>query len=774
MLRRLAFTLIVLFLGLAIPQAVDAASLYLVPSSGSRTVGDSFSVTVSVNTDGVAINASDGTISFPTDILEVTGVSKAGTFSLWTSEPSYSNASGSVSYSGGLPTPGYTGAGGGIITITFRGKAEGTATVSISSGSVLANDGLGTNVLSSRGSGTYTILPPGEDPDPDPEPDLDLPSAPTITSPTHPEQSLWYSNAGPSFEWTSEDGVTGYSFSFDSEGGTTPDTTQDGTDTSTSYSDNADGIWYFHVRARNEDGWGPAGHFKVQIDTTPPLPFNIFALIGSGEEDQPPLISFETTDEMSGVHHYDLTIGDGETVGVNVGETTPYALPDLADGSYDIVVMAYDFAGNSTRASATLLIGETVTIPDDTTTVDEDKEPLSLIDRIDDIAKKTEEQIRELLPGPINNFIDNFNKLIDTLRANDDLTGIIDEIIEPVATTALILTSIGVATTTTTLELTNLIYLLFRFGYFWLLPISIGKKRKPWGVVFDSTTGRPIKGAVVRVFSKEFNKLRESQITDEQGRFGFLVDVGEYYVTVSRPGYLFPSRLLTSSVVSQYDHIYRGESFGIHERVEAAISINVPIDPEERQISHSRMIWLRILNILGMVLEKANTPLLIGGTVISWITLILQPKLANYFILALYGFLILLKLLMSKRIQRSWGSVTDINTGESIELAVVRIYSMATGAIMATKISNREGKFTALVRPGQYYIMVMKVGYDTFQSQPITVTKQRGLIKLSVQLNPVKKKTTQAPTPTSDDQKKEQGHASTIDLQQVSKKTLKK
>lgn len=773
MLRRLAFTLIVLFLGLAVPQAVDAASLYLVPSSGSRTVGDSFNVTVSVNTDGVAINASNGSITFPTDILEVTGVSKAGTFSLWTSEPSYSNASGTVSYSGGLPTPGYTGSGGGIITITFRGKTEGTATVSISSGSVLANDGLGTNVLSSRGSGTYTIVPPGEEPEPEPEPDLDLPGAPTITSPTHPEQALWYSNSSPTFEWTSEDGVIGYSFSFDNQEGAAPDTTQDGTDTSTSYTSNADGIWYFHVRARKEDGWGPSGHYKVQIDATPPLPFNIFALIGSGEEDQPPLISFETTDETSGVHHYDVTIGDGETVGVDVGATTPYALPDLADGSYDVVVIAYDFAGNSTRASATLLIGETVTIPgDDTPVVDE--EPVSLIDRIDDIAKKTEEQIRELLPGPINKLIDNFNELVNTLRANDDLTGIINEIIEPVATTALILTSIGIATTATSLELTNLIYLLFRFGYFWLLPISLGKRRRPWGVVFDSTTGKPIKGAIVRVFSKEFNKLRESQITDDQGRFGFLVDVGEYYVTVSRPGYLFPSRLLTSSVVSQYDHIYRGESFGIHERIEAAISINVPIDPEERQISHSRMIWLRVLNVLGMVLERANVPLLIGGTIISWITLILQPKLANYLILAIYGFLILLRLLLSRRIQRSWGSVTDIHTGASIELAVVRIYNMATGAIMATKITNREGKFTALVQPGQYYLMVIKVGYDTFQSQPLTVTKQRGLIKLSVQLKPVQKKSVAVQASKSDENEKETKSTRTVDLRQVSKKTLKK
>jgi len=149
------FIIITLFLLPA--AAAEAASLYLSPASGAYTVGDGFNVTVGVNTDGVAINSAQATISFPNDILQVTSVAQGGIFTLWPVAPSFSNATGTVSFAGGLPNPGYTGAAGSIITISFQTQVAGTATVTIGSASVLANDGFGTNVLTSSGSGSYTV-----------------------------------------------------------------------------------------------------------------------------------------------------------------------------------------------------------------------------------------------------------------------------------------------------------------------------------------------------------------------------------------------------------------------------------------------------------------------------------------------------------------------------------------------------------------------------------------------------------------------------------------
>ena len=66
-------------------------------------------------------------------------------------------------------------------------------------------------------------------------------------------------------------GVAGYSYALDQVADTTPDTVSEGSGTSTSYTDQADGIWYFHVRAVDNAGnWGATQHYTVRIDTTGP------------------------------------------------------------------------------------------------------------------------------------------------------------------------------------------------------------------------------------------------------------------------------------------------------------------------------------------------------------------------------------------------------------------------------------------------------------------------------------------------------------------------
>ena len=97
------------------------------------------------------------------------------------------------------------------------------------------------------------------------------PSAPVVSSSTHPE-NVWKSSDDPSFSWTQPSdtsGITGYSYVFDHSSSTTPDTTSEGTSRSKSYSNQADGTWYFHVRAKDGAGnWGSTDHYgPIKIGT---------------------------------------------------------------------------------------------------------------------------------------------------------------------------------------------------------------------------------------------------------------------------------------------------------------------------------------------------------------------------------------------------------------------------------------------------------------------------------------------------------------------------
>lgn len=67
--------------------------------------------------------------------------------------------------------------------------------------------------------------------------------------------------------------------------------------------------------------------------------------------------------------------------------------------------------------------------------------------------------------------------------------------------------------------------------------LAAGAKPKAWGIVRDGKTGSPVPLAIVRIFSKQYNKLLETKVTDAKGRYAFLVGASDYYLTVEKPGY---------------------------------------------------------------------------------------------------------------------------------------------------------------------------------------------------------------------------------------------
>jgi len=136
----------------------SAATLNIIPSSGLHNIGEIFSVSATVSSPDQALNAVDGTITFPTDILEVTAISKQDSIlNLWVEEPVYSNSTGRISFSGVAVNPGFTGANGKVLKINFKIKKSGSGNVGFFSGSILANDGKGTNILTGFNNGSFTF-----------------------------------------------------------------------------------------------------------------------------------------------------------------------------------------------------------------------------------------------------------------------------------------------------------------------------------------------------------------------------------------------------------------------------------------------------------------------------------------------------------------------------------------------------------------------------------------------------------------------------------------
>lgn len=329
--------------------AQKSASLFLSPASGTYQVGKTFSINLAVRSEQQAVNAAEATLKFDPTIIRVKSVSKSGSiFTLWPVEPNFSNSAGTITFTGGSPNA-YKGSSGRIITIVFEALKEGKATVNFTDGRALAADGLGTDITDQLIGGTYTLVP-GTAPEPT-QPSGFLPPAPKISSPTHPDSEKWYNNKNPKFVWEVPSGINAVKTILSKSSSSQPDFLYEPPISSKEFENLEDGIWYFAVRFRNEQGWGPISRYKIQIDTTPPKEF-LVSVDDEGDPKNPtPLFKFETTDEASGIDYYEIILNEEIFAKVKPEEikngawrpTTP-----LEPGNYILQVKAFDKAGNFT------------------------------------------------------------------------------------------------------------------------------------------------------------------------------------------------------------------------------------------------------------------------------------------------------------------------------------------------------------------------------------------------------------------------------------------
>ena len=343
----------ILIFSFCIFNVAHAATSYFNPSSGNFTVGNIFTINVLVNTEGIAINNAEATINFPTNFLEIVSLSKSGSiFSLWVEEPTFSNSVGTLSFNGGLPTPGFNGTAGKLLNIVFRAKKEGSASLIFSSAAVRANDGFGTDVLQTKSQAQFNLISEEKVVQPLP-PAVGIPGAPEIVSTTHPDSDKWYSNNAPEFSWDVPDDVTAVKLLIGRLPIATPTVLYTPPISEKKIEEEMpDGEYYFHARFKNKYGWGAIAHRKVLIDTQPPEPFKIEVKEGKETTNPQSTLYFETIDEMSGIDHYEIKIDEGDMFPIKIEDIkhNPFKMPVQAPGRHAIIVKAVDKAGNETLA----------------------------------------------------------------------------------------------------------------------------------------------------------------------------------------------------------------------------------------------------------------------------------------------------------------------------------------------------------------------------------------------------------------------------------------
>lgn len=357
MIKKILVFLILFFVS---TNTLFAATLNFSPASGTYNKDATFSVGIYVASPEAAMNAASATIKFPTDKLQVVSVSKNGSIvDFWAQEPTFSNASGEVKLEGVVLTPGYQGPAGKILTITFKGKTIGTAGINISTSTVLANDGIGTNILKSVSGASFVIkeavikepevikiddLKPIEEDvvaEEVCEPDS------IITSTTHPGV-VWRRENSAAFSWDIDKDTLASKIAFDRIPDTEPSIINSPAIVEKRYENVEDGIWYFHLSLQNNSGWQKTEHFKIKIDHTPPT-IDATEIARTDLTDPKPIISLKVNDKVSCVKNFEFSI-NGEVFDYEKLPNGNLRLETIEPGNHELVVTAYDRAGNKNEA----------------------------------------------------------------------------------------------------------------------------------------------------------------------------------------------------------------------------------------------------------------------------------------------------------------------------------------------------------------------------------------------------------------------------------------
>jgi hypothetical protein len=340
------FSLIIfIIISLFIYTKAQAADIFLVSDNLNPLVNQTFNISVYTNTKDVNINNIEAKISYSKDLVEVISVNNSPSiFSIWVEPPNFSNTTGLISFNGGLPTPGYKGNMGKIINISLKAKKTGIAEISFPSASIYANDGMGTNVITEKRGLSLKI---NQATAPEVIKDIvvdNLPPMPIITSGDIPNQESWSSLTSARFSWDLPKDVTLVQLLLNNSPNSTP-TINYTPPIKERYLENLkDGIYYLHVRFKNENGWGKIAHRKIKIDTTGPKDIQVKYEILPNDLIS---LSISSKDVGSGINKYRILI-NGLVVKEHLtnDDKTDIILPPHQSGKYDVEIIAYDKVGN--------------------------------------------------------------------------------------------------------------------------------------------------------------------------------------------------------------------------------------------------------------------------------------------------------------------------------------------------------------------------------------------------------------------------------------------
>lgn len=259
------------------------------------------------------------------------------------------------------------------------------------------------------------------------------------------------------------------------------------------------------------------------------------------------------------------------------------------------------------------------------------------------------------------------------------------------------------------------------------------KKRKRWGVIYNSLSKIPIELAIVRLVQVETGFVAQSRVTDRLGRYWFLAQQGNYRIEVVKPGYVFPSQyLLNQKEDIELVDLYHAEQIFMHE--DAVIARNIPIDPAVDEETPKQIVFKQVMQAVKVMLA-------LGSVALGSVVLIISPSWTNVALLSMQSiaYIVFKRLGVPVKAKR-WGSVLDKKTHKPVSRVIVRIFDKKYNKLLETQISDQKGAYGFFAKENVYYLTAEKSGYKKFVSEDLDLRgKKETVINQFISLEPLEK-----------------------------------
>lgn len=237
-------------------------------------------------------------------------------------------------------------------------------------------------------------------------------------------------------------------------------------------------------------------------------------------------------------------------------------------------------------------------------------------------------------------------------------------------------------------------YLVIRILLGLLSALGLKKSGKEYGYVYNSLTKEPIKAAIVRAFDID-GKLGDTALTGDYGEFQLKLVPGIYTLSVNKPGFTFPSKIVTGGINNLKESIY-SKNITINDETEFVSA--VPVDPEASNI---------LLKLLKTITNKANSFIYILKVLLFVILLtysiyafLLEGSLLNILVLCIY-ILLLGYVLLTNIFRIKYGVVKDYD-GNTISNLNIFIKETEFNQLVGERVTDQKGRYRFVIKPGKY------------------------------------------------------------------------